>query len=127
LSYCVNIHTKQNLCDWFKKEYKLALEFIRVRSKKYIHNINKKGCCLACLTKKDVVIPIRIKEMYVKVLENRLFVTVIESISADGKAISPLVIMPSKNIIISWFSEQIIRAKVILVLLSDYINKKICI
>jgi hypothetical protein len=39
--------------------------------------------------------------MYVKVLENRLFMTVIKSISADGKAISPLVIMPDKNIIIS--------------------------
>jgi hypothetical protein len=61
------------------------------------------------------------------VLKNRLFVTVIKSISANGKAISFLVIMPGKNIIISWFSEQMTRAKVILVLLFDYINKEICI
>jgi hypothetical protein len=65
--------------------------------------------------------------MYVKVPENRLFVTVVESISADGKAIPPLVIVPGKNIIMSWFSEQITEAEVILVLLFDYTNKGICI
>jgi hypothetical protein len=48
-----------------------------------------------------VIIPIKIKEMYVKVPENQLSVTVIKSISADGKAISPLVIVPGKNIIMS--------------------------
>jgi hypothetical protein len=99
LSYYVNIYTKQNLCDWFKKEYKLALKFIRVKSKKYIYNINKKGCCLVCLIKKDVIVLIRIKKIYVKVLKNRLFVTVVKSISVNSKAILSLVIMPSRNII----------------------------
>jgi hypothetical protein len=127
LSYYINIHTKQDFHNWFKKEYKLVLKFIRVKSKKYIHNINKKGCCLTCLTKEDVIIPIKIKKIYVKVLENRLFVTVVKSISADGKAIPPLVIMPSRNIIMSWFSEQITGAKVVLVLLFGYTNKGICI
>jgi hypothetical protein len=127
LSYCVNIHTKQDLRDWFKKEYKPALEFIRVRSRKYIYNIDEKGCCLACLIRKDVIIPVRIKEMYVKVPENRLFVTVVESISADGKAIPPLVIVPGRNIIISWFSKQMTKAEVVLVSPSGYTNKGICI
>jgi hypothetical protein len=101
LSYCVNIHTKQDLRDWFKKEYKLILKFIRVRSRKYIYNINKKGCCLICSVREDVIVLIRIKEMYVRVLENRLFVTVVKSISADGKAIPSLVIVPGRNIIMS--------------------------
>jgi hypothetical protein len=127
LSHCVNIHTKQDLRDWFKKEYKPALKFIKVRSKKYIYNIDKKGCCLVCLTEKDVIVPIRIKEMYIKVPENRLSMTVIKSISTDGKAIPPLVIVPGKNIIMSWFSEQITEAKVVLVLLFSYTNKEIYI
>jgi hypothetical protein len=114
LSHRVNIHTKQNLRDWFEKEYKPALKFTGVRSRKYIHNINKKGCRLACPAGEDVIVPVRIKEIYVKVPENRLFVTVVESISADGKAISPLVIVPSKNIIMSWFSEQMTEAEVVL-------------
>jgi hypothetical protein len=48
-----------------------------------------------------VIIPVGIKEMYVKVPENRLFVTVVKSISADGKAIPPLVIVSDRNIIMS--------------------------
>jgi hypothetical protein len=48
-----------------------------------------------------VIVPIRIKEMYVRVPENRLFVTVVKSIFADGKAISPLVIVSSRNIMMS--------------------------
>ena len=31
-------------------------------------------------------------------------------LSADGKAIPPLVIVPDKNIMMSWFSEQITKA-----------------
>jgi hypothetical protein len=48
-----------------------------------------------------VVILIKIKEMYVKVPKNQLSVTVNKSISADGKAIPSLVIMPGRNIIVS--------------------------
>jgi hypothetical protein len=74
-----------------------------------------------------VVILIKIKKIYVEVPKNRLSVTVIKSIFADYKAISFLMIMPSRNIIMSWFSKNIIRAEVITVLLLGYINKKICI
>jgi hypothetical protein len=74
-----------------------------------------------------VIVLVRIKEMYVRVPENRLFVTVVESISADGKAIPPLVIVPGRNIIMSWFSEQITGAKVVSVSPSGYTNKGICI
>jgi hypothetical protein len=74
-----------------------------------------------------VIIPIRIKKIYVEVPENRLSVTVIKSISADGKAIPPLVIVPGRNIIMSWFSEQITEAEVVSVSPSSYTNKGICI
>jgi hypothetical protein len=74
-----------------------------------------------------VVIPIRIKEIYVRVPKNRLFVTVVKSISADGKAISPLVIVPGRKNIVSWFSENITRAEVVTVLPLGYTNKRICI
>jgi hypothetical protein len=67
--------------------------------------MDKKGCRLACPTEKDVVIPVRIKEMYVRVPENRLSVTVVESISADGKAIPPLVIVPGRNIIVGIYGQ----------------------
>jgi hypothetical protein len=101
LSYYINIHIKQDFRDWFKKKYKLILKFIRVKSKKYIYNIDKKGCYLVCFVKENIVILIRIKKIYVKVLKNWLFVTIIKSISVNSKAISSLVIMFDKNIIMS--------------------------
>jgi hypothetical protein len=120
------MYTKKDLCDWFKKEYKPALKFTGIRHRKYIHNIDEKGCCIACFLREEVVVLIRIKEMYVRVLENRLFVTVVKSISADGKAISSLVIVSGRNIIVSWFSENITGAKVVTVSPLGYTNKGIC-
>ena len=125
-SHRVDIHTEQDLRDWFEKEYKPVLEFTRVRSGKYIHNMDEKGCRLACPAGEDVVVPVGIKEMYVGVPENRLSVTVVESISADGKAIPPLVIVPGRNIMMSWFSEQMTGAEVISVSPSGYTNEGIC-
>ena len=58
--------------------------------------------------------------------ENRLSVTVVKSISADGKAISSLVIVPGRNIIVSWFSENMTEAEVVTVLLLGYTNEGIC-
>jgi hypothetical protein len=125
-SHRVNIYIKKDFCDWFKKEYKLTLEFTKIRHGKYIYNIDKKGYYIACLLEEEVIVLIRIKEMYVKVPENRLSITVIKSISADDKAIFPLVIMLSKNIIVFWFSENMIRAEVVTVLSLGYTNKGIC-
>jgi hypothetical protein len=121
------MYTEKDLRDWFEKEYKPALEFTGIKHRKYIHNIDKKGCRIACPLGEEVVIPIGIKEMYIRVPKNRLSVTVIESISADGKAIPPLVIMPGRNIIVSWFSENMTEAEVITISPLGYTNKGICI
>lgn len=74
----------------------------------------------------EVVVPIGIKEMYVGVPENRLSVTIIKSISADGKAIPPLVIIPSAMIMVSWFYENMTGLEVITVSPTGYINEGIC-
>jgi hypothetical protein len=59
--------------------------------------MDEKGCRIACPSGKEVVVPIGIKGMYVRVPENRLSVTVVESISAEG-SYPPLVIVPGRNI-----------------------------
>jgi hypothetical protein len=51
--------------------------------------MDEKGCRIACPSGKKVVVPIRIKEMYVRVPENRLFVTVVERISGTAKLSLP--------------------------------------
>jgi hypothetical protein len=65
--------------------------------------------------------------MYVRIPKNRMFLTVIKSISADKKAISLIIIVPKKNIIINWFTENITGHKRITVSNFGYTNKRICI
>jgi hypothetical protein len=65
--------------------------------------------------------------MYMRIPENRMFLTVIKSISADRKAISFVVIVLRKNIIVNWFAENITGHKRIMVSNSGYTNKGICI
>jgi hypothetical protein len=125
-SHRVDIHTKKTFRDWFKKEYRLALEFTGVKHRKYIYNIDKKGCRIACLTSEEVIVLVRIKEMYIGIPKNRMSLTVIKSIFADRKAIPSIVIVPKKNIIINWFIENITGHKQITVSDSGYTNKRIC-
>jgi hypothetical protein len=126
-SHRVNIHTEKTLCDWFEKEYRPALEFTGVKHRKYIHNIDEKGCRIACPAGEEVIVLVGIKEMYVGIPENRMSLTVIESISADRKAIPPVVIVPGKNIMVNWFAENITGHERITVSDSGYTNKGICI
>src|SRR4029077_20977410 len=122
----VDMHTEKDLREWFEKEYRPALEYKGVKSGKYIHNMDEKGCRIACPAGKEVVVPIEIKEMYVGVPENRLSLTVIESISADSKAIPPVVIVPGGTIMESWFHENMTGHEVVAVSPSGYTNKEIC-
>jgi hypothetical protein len=65
--------------------------------------------------------------MYIGVPQNRLSVTIVECISADGKAIPPLVIVPSVMIMEWWFYKKITGHKLVTVSPTGYTNKCICI
>jgi hypothetical protein len=72
------------------------------------------------------VVPIGIKEMYVGIPKNRMSLTIIKCISTDGKAIPPVVIVPSILIMVSWFHENMTGHKVVTVSPSSYTNEGIC-
>jgi hypothetical protein len=74
---------------------------------------------------KEVVVPIGIKEIYTGIPENRISLTIIESISADSKAIPPVVIVSGVMIMVSWFYENMTGYKVIIVSPTGYTNKGI--
>ena len=124
---CIDIHTKEDLFDWFEKEYRLALEYIGIRSRKYIYNINEKKRRISCPIGKKVIVLIRIKEMYIRVPENQMSLTVVESISTDRKAIPPTVIVPRWKYIESWFHENITGYELLTLSPFRYINKGICL
>jgi hypothetical protein len=87
--------------------------------------MDKKGACLTVPAGEKVVVLIRITEIYISIPENYLSLTVIKSISANGKAIPPVVILPGKYIIVSWFHINMTGHEVITVSDSGYINKEI--
>jgi hypothetical protein len=74
----------------------------------------------------EVVVPIRIKEIYTGIPENRMFLTIIKYISADGKAIPLVVIIPGIIIMVSWFHENMAGHEIIIVSPTGYINEGIC-
>ena len=78
-------------------------------------------------TREEVVVLIRIKEIYIGIPENRISLIIIESISIDSKAIPPVVIIPRVIIIVSWFHENITNHEVIIVSPTKYTNEGIYI
>jgi hypothetical protein len=70
--------------------------------------MDEKGARIYIPAKEEIVVPIGIKEIYMGISENRISLTVIECISADGKAIPPVVIISGMMIIVSWFHARII-------------------
>jgi hypothetical protein len=89
--------------------------------------MDEKGARIYMPASEEVIVPIRIKEIYTGIPENRISLTIIESISIDGKAIPPVVIVPGVIIMVSWFHENITGYKVIIVSPTRYINEGICI
>jgi hypothetical protein len=65
--------------------------------------------------------------MYIRILKNCIFLTVIKNIFANKKAIPSIIIVPKKNIIVNWFAKNIIGHEQITVFDSGYTNKEICI
>jgi hypothetical protein len=74
----------------------------------------------------EVIVPIGIKEIYTGIPENRMSLTIIESISTDSKAILLVVIVPRVMIMVSWFHENITGHEVIIVSPTRYTNEGIC-
>jgi hypothetical protein len=89
--------------------------------------MDEKGTRIYIPAREEVIVLIRIKEMYTGIPENHISLTIIESIFIDSKAILLVVIIPRVIIIVSWFYENITGYKVIIVSPTRYINEGICI
>jgi hypothetical protein len=120
------MHTKQTLCHWFETEYQPALIETGIKHGRNIHNMDEKGAWVCMPAGEEIVVPMGIKEIYIGILENRLSVTIVERISADGKAIPPVIIVSSVMIMASWFHTNMTGQELIIVSESGYTNEGIC-
>jgi hypothetical protein len=89
--------------------------------------MDEKGARVYMPTREEVVVLIGIKEIYTGIPENCISLIIIESISADSKAIPPVVIIPRVIIIVSWFHENMTGYKAIIVSPTGYTNEGIYI
>ena len=48
-SHHINIHTENDLCNWFETEYQSAVQYMGIKSKDYIYNMDKKAILLPAL------------------------------------------------------------------------------
>jgi hypothetical protein len=63
--------------------------------------MDEKGAKICVPIGEEIVVPIGIQEMYTRIPENRMSLTVIKCISIDGKAIPLVVIVPRVMIMVS--------------------------
>ena len=88
----VDIHDEKDVEEWFDK-YRATLAKYSIKRGKNIHNIDELGARVGCLKGEEVIVPIKVKEMYTSLLENRKSVTIIEAISIDGSELPPLLVI----------------------------------
>jgi hypothetical protein len=126
-SHRVDLHTEQALRRWFEDELLPVIEEHNIQYGWQIHNMDEKGARVCMPAGEQVVVPIGIKEMYTGVPENRISITIVESICADGTAIPPVVIVPGVRIMVSWFHENMTGHEIITVSPTGYTNEGICL
>jgi hypothetical protein len=126
-SHRVNIYTSSKLRRWFKDEYRPILKYTKINKARYIHNIDEKRTRLVYPAGQEIVVPVGITEIYVGIPKNRISITVIKYICANGTAIPPVIIALGTMIIGGWFYKKIIGHKVITISDTGYTNEGICI
>jgi hypothetical protein len=123
----VDLHKEDDILDWFNNVFRPALERRDIRDGSQLHNMDEKGARLGCPAGEEVIVPTYIKEMYTGIPENRKSLTIIESVSANGRAIPPTVIVPGWKHMENWFSAHMTGHELITLSPTGYTNEGICL
>jgi hypothetical protein len=79
-----------------------------------------------CLKGENVIVPIKVKELYIASPENRKSIIIIETIYINRREpLPPFVIALRQKIIDNWISEKLIGSEQIAYTLTSYTNNKI--
>ena len=102
----VDIHTEADIKAWFEDKLRPVIKQRGISHAKDIFNMDETGARVGCPKGQEVVVPKHLKELYTSSPENRISVTIIETICADGsEPIPPVVICPGVRIMESWFGD----------------------
>ena len=97
----VEAQDEDTVQEWFKK----YIEFVQKHSIKpeSIWNMDETGFRIGIPGGERVIVPRTAKELYTPSPENRLSITILETVSAVGRTIPPVLIIPGKIHMDSWY------------------------
>jgi hypothetical protein len=111
--------------NWFKN----YLEFILQNSIKpeSIWNIDETGFRIGIPGGERVSVPRTAKELYTPSPENRLSITILEAVSAVGAVIPPVLIIPGKIHMDSWYHSNLQGTELFLLLDIGFSNSQLAL
>jgi hypothetical protein len=90
-----------------------------------IWNMDETGFQVGIPGGEEVIVPITASELYTPSPENKASITVIEAVSASGKVTPPVLIIPGKVHMESWYHENLSSTERILLSESGYTNDQL--
>jgi hypothetical protein len=118
---------EQDVKDWFQKYHDILREYKIIKGKNIL-NIDELGARVGCPGGEHVIIPSKVKELYIASPKNRKLVMVIKIIIVDRREpLPPFIIALGKKIIDNWISKKLIRKERIAATPIGYINNQIAL
>ena len=114
---------KSLVTEWFHDYSQFLLENHILPDN--IWNMDETGFQVGIPGGEEVIVPITAFELYTPSPENKASITVIEAVSATGKATPPVLIIPGKMHMESWYHESLTGAETILLSESGYTNDQL--
>ncbi|KFY20625.1 hypothetical protein V493_07644 [Pseudogymnoascus sp. VKM F-4281 (FW-2241)] len=116
---------ESTITNWFR-DY---LEFILQRSIKpeSIWNMDETGFRIGIPGGERVIVPRTAKELYTPSPENRTSITILETVSAVGKVIPPVLVIPGKIHMDSWYHTNLEGTELVLLSDSGFSNSQLAL
>ena len=113
------------IVEWFEKYTRFVLE--RGINPESIWNMDETGFRVGIPGGERVIVPRAAKVLYTPSPENRISITIIEAVSAAGQTIAPVLVVPGKIHMESWYPENLDGNELILLSETGYSNSQLAL
>ena len=113
------------ITNWFNEYLKFILE--RSIKPESIWNMDETGFRIGIPGGERVIVPRTAKELYTPSPENRTSITILEAVSAVGKVIPPVLIIPGKIHMDSWYHSNLEGTELVLLSDSGFSNSQLAL
>jgi len=115
----------ETITNWFYKYQQFLIE--KGIKGEDIWNMDETGFRVGIPGGQTVIVPCNVTELYTPSPKNRISITIIESVCSNGTVIAPVLIIPGKTHMESWYHENLAGEERILLSESGYSNDELAI